>query len=107
VEQFDLFSRMLPMALESLPDSEEGGWIRDHPSVVREFWEVADRLRMAGKRYGAKGVGEIVRWEIFVKGGEDEDYKLNNNVISLLARIYNRQHPNYFELRKSKFDKEE
>lgn len=95
MSQLDLFERTV---------TDEELWLEAHPEVEKEFRATADRLRAADKRYGAKAVAEIVRWQAFMSGRDDDDFKVNNNVVSLLARRYNESWPGYFDTRRSKFD---
>lgn len=64
------------------------GWLADNWHIWRQFRRQADRLRSLGKTHGA--ARQIVEWmrhmtNIAEVGGE---WKINNNVIPDLARLY-------------------
>lgn len=77
------------------------GWLRKNQSVWRAFYQATERLRLAGRRYGAKCIYEHLRYETAVRDAEIT-FKLDNTVVSGLARLYNDVigEP-YFETRQS------
>ncbi len=64
-------------------------WLNKNEQVWLAFYNATERLRLAGKRtYGAKAVFEHLRYETAVQDNECT-FKLNNNCVSGLARLYN------------------
>lgn len=65
------------------------GWLLKNKSVWLAFWDKTEALRRAGRsHYGAKAIAEIIRYETAVRNAEIT-FKLNNNHVSGLARLYN------------------
>ena len=57
------------------------------PDVYPAFVRVALSLREHGfKRCSADGVAHVVRWQVATSGRDASGFKINNNVISLMAR---------------------
>ena len=73
------------------------------PDVYPAFVRVALSLRERGfKRYSADGVAHVVRWQVATSGHDASGFKINNNVISLMARKAMREHvqlDGFFETR--------
>ncbi len=65
-----------------------GGWLLKNWHVWEAFYNATERLRLAGKRRGAKCVYEFLRYETAVRDAE-ATFKINNNYVSGLARLYN------------------
>lgn len=87
------------------PDTIEAflEWHRANPLVWFHFERVALEAIKKGKKFGAKAIGEIVRWEADFEQGEE--FKLNNNYLSYYARIFAAKYPahrDYFEFREVK-----
>ena len=80
-------------------------WLDQNFHVWREFERQADRAWNVGyKHYSARTIIEVVRFETDMRerGG---DYKINNNFIPDLARLYLQFHPErgeFFEFRVQK-----
>lgn len=64
------------------------GWLRKNAGVWRAFFDATERLRLAGRRYGAKCIYEHLRYETAVRDAEIT-FKLDNSRVSGLARLYN------------------
>jgi len=75
------------------------GWLLNNVSVWTGFYHATNRLRMMGKRRGAKCVYEFMRYETAIRGS-DPTVKLNNTYVSGLARLFNAvTGTTYFEVR--------
>jgi hypothetical protein len=68
-------------------------YLRDNPSIYPTFRRLADawRARNPGRRLSADAVCHVIRWE--TDASEDAEYKINNNVVSFLARLYLLERP--------------
>jgi hypothetical protein len=55
-------------------------YLRDNPSIYPTF-----------RRLSADAVCHVIRWE--TDASEDAEYKINNNVVSFLARLYLLERP--------------
>ena len=81
---------------------------KDNPQVYQKFREITLQTIQKGfKRFGAKGIFEIMRWQTGVEGGDK--YKVNNNYTSYYSRLFEREFPQYkgfFRMRKSKYDED-
>lgn len=70
-------------------------------SVWREFERRALQMARVRERYSARAVAHRIRWDTAIRGGDD--FKLNNNWISGLARhwmlLHGRTYPQFFQLR--------
>jgi hypothetical protein len=60
-------------------------WIDSNPDAMRHFAGFAEQLRSLGRRFGIGLLAERVRWEMTLRGG-DEDFKINNNYRAYIAR---------------------
>ena len=81
---------------------------RDNPGVYRLFRNKARKLRRAGRtRYGARTIFESMRYNHDISTIGD-DFKLNNNLIPMYARLLMLREPAwfgaFFELRTSRSD---
>lgn len=99
IYQKDFFIRFSDAAFEKWVHSDIGREIADH------FIKLAYGLHKRGfKHYGAKSIVERLRWHYMLKNvrcGKNE-YKLNNNWTSRLARFAMQKAPileGFFELR--------
>lgn len=86
-------------------------WHEANPSVWQMFEEKALNLINSGKkRWGAKAIFEVIRYERAEKeGGQFEDYAVNNNYPAYYARVFAMKHPQhkkFFEFREVKGLKE-
>lgn len=80
-----------------------------HPEIYEAFVRFARDVKSRGfERYGAKAIGERIRWHFRIEK-RDEDFKLNNDFIARYARLIQKQEPDlygFFETRclREKFD---
>lgn len=78
-------------------------WLKKHETVWIEFERFALQAARSGRSIGAKAVAERLRWEIMIEQVGGDDYKINNNWVAYLVRLFQLEHPeheNYFEVRK-------
>jgi hypothetical protein len=68
-------------------------YLKDNPSIYPTFRRLADlwRERNPGRRLSADAVCHVIRWE--TDAGEDAEYKINNNSVAFLARLYLLERP--------------
>lgn len=84
-------------------------WVlRSHPEIYREYRRLLDeRLRYyPNEIVGSRMVFEVLRWNTSASADGDV-FKLNNNIMPLLSRLYLFERPQYannFKLRKSCYD---
>ena len=75
---------------------------RDNPHVYDELVRCCYQLKNAGcRRYGMKGIFEVIRWQSALKTNGSE-LKLNNNYTSIYSRMIMRKEPalrGFFETR--------
>lgn len=65
------------------------GWLLKNIGVWLSFYHCAERMWNTGRsRYGAKCVFETMRYETDARDAETT-FKINNNYVSGLARLYN------------------
>lgn len=93
VEQPSLFDAPLRpvVAVQHAPheslDTQFERWLAANPHVLDAFISLARQARAAGcQRIGAKLIVERLRWEYLLQTHND-DFKLNNNYTSRLARL--------------------
>ena len=83
---------------------------RENPEVYRELRTLALELLARGRRrYGMKGLFEIVRWRRALRIDADDGFKLNNNFTAFYARMAMHNEPTlagFFALRESIADGE-
>jgi hypothetical protein len=80
-------------------------WLEKHPDVYVTFRTYALQAIHSGRKVGAKAIGERMRWDAMLEN--KQGYKVNNDVISLMARRLMWEYPEfngYFETRGSKYD---
>ena len=74
-----------PLGFKAVTES----WLSENRHVWRQFFEKTEALRRAGRHhYGAKAITEHMRYETAIRSAEIT-FKLNNNHVSGLARLYN------------------
>lgn len=67
-------------------------WLSENYYVFVRFCQEADKIRSNGrKHYSARTIAEFLRHESMVSS-KTGDYKLNNNVVPDLARLYTDMH---------------
>jgi hypothetical protein len=71
--------------------------------IWADFQNRALQMAQVRRRYSAMAIGQVIRWDTAIRGGDD--FKLNNNWIPGLARlwlsIHGKEHPGFFQLRDS------
>lgn len=79
-------------------------FIEKNPKVWSLFEEFTfDRINKGYSKYSADSILHRIRWETPAKTNGNDDYKINNNISSYMARRFIRIHPkysNFFELRR-------
>lgn len=74
-----------------------------NPEVYERFLELAKVMKTKRSRYSAWTIINMIRWESDLR--LDQTFKINNDFISLYARLTIQDHPefvNFFELRTMK-----
>ena len=67
-------------------------WAVANPHIVRGVFELADDMRRRGHpRWSAWAAINVLRWQTAMRDTTQEEYKIPNDVIADLARLYNRQ----------------
>jgi len=80
----------------------------ENPHIYAKFKEITlGAIQRGFTHWSSKGVFEILRYEtaVFAKDGQ---YKVNNTYTPFYSRMFTNEFPNhkdFFERRKSKFDK--
>lgn len=77
-------------------------WIEAHPRAMALFESMALRRVAVKQRFGMKSLVETVRWHHAIDTDQTEEWKLNNNFTSYLARWLIARHPEiatFIELR--------
>jgi len=65
----------------------------ENPGVYKELLTLALRMKRTGrKRYGMKGLFEVLRWHRALET-TDEEFKLNNNYTAFYARMLMKRLP--------------
>lgn len=76
-------------------------WCRQRPAIWGEFERVALKAFQDGiGKWGAKGVAEVVRWNL--RERKIGDFKFKNEYVHFFARIFVAKHPeakDFFEFR--------
>ena len=86
--QPDLFDETLDQQFEKWVHSPEGGM------AANWFIRLGLQAKKAGlEKYGAKGIAEVLRWQISIEKKSVEIFKINNNYISRLARFAEERAP--------------
>lgn len=71
---------------------------RQNPHVYAEFERRAMELYRAGaRRIGVKAIAERIRWDVHVRV-LTEDYKINNSLVALYARLLVHRRPELTEV---------
>jgi hypothetical protein len=81
----------------------------EHPEVYASFKLKALQMWASGRsHYGARFLIEAIRYEMDLKRGPDDPFKINNNFTPLYARQFLMDHPRmqgFFELRSLKSER--
>jgi len=89
-------------------DAEFDRFIEENPQVWAKFRMLCVKLKAQGhERWGAKGVWEVLRWQMAVDTNASvRSFKLNNNFVSRFARKLMEEEADefagFFELRRLK-----
>lgn len=71
--------------------------------IWTDFERKALQMAKVRKRYSAMAIAQVIRWETSLQDGSE--FKLNNNWIPGLARVWvkkhGHRHPKFFQLRDS------
>jgi hypothetical protein len=66
----------------------------EHPEVYAELVRLAREWKGRGRaRLGIKMLWEVMRWNLSMAKGEQDDFKLNNNFTSRFARMIAEREP--------------
>ncbi len=69
-------------------------WMDTNADAFERFCQLAIQYSRNGtRRIGAKFIAEILRWEIELDSDFTEEFKVNNNYVSELARAACRRYP--------------
>lgn len=74
---------------------------QENPDIYQLFKDLAYEARKSFKRFGAKAIWEVLRWETRIKTGTD--YKLNNNYTAAYTRLLikeDQSFKDFFSIRK-------
>lgn len=80
---------------------------RENPQVFQVFIRFALQARKSRRRYGARSIGERVRWYTTIETITNDDYKINNNHWPYYSRLLMLSDPRFtgfFERRDRHFD---
>ena len=97
-----------PLSRGQKLDFEFAQFCEENPHVYTRFRMIAVKLKARGhERWGAKGIWEVLRWELAVSTNAGAtDVMLNNNYTSRMARKLMADEPEdfagFFELRRLK-----
>lgn len=72
------------------PSFEE--WAKANPHIIDGVFELADRLRARGRvRWSAWAAINVLRGQTAMRDTTQAEYKISNNEIADIARLYNRE----------------
>jgi hypothetical protein len=67
-------------------------WAEANPHIIAGVTELADRLRARGRtRWSAWAAINVLRWQTAMRDTTQTEYKISNNEIAHIARLYNRR----------------
>jgi hypothetical protein len=73
-------------------------FLEEQPDVWELFVDAARRLKARGyRRYGAKSIVEHIRFHKAVSGTDADGWKINNVLVSRMARKLMEEHPDEFD----------
>lgn len=65
-------------------------WLDCNPAIWKAFRIKADAIRNTGREtYSARTIIESIRWETDLRDKTDATFKINNNRVPGMARLYN------------------
>lgn len=78
-------------------------WFNQNQKAWTTFKRYASQALLNKRKVGAKAVAERVRWDSEVESLGRWDFKVNNNYVAYLARLYNANvKQEYFETRETR-----
>ena len=78
-------------------------WLRDNKSIYQSFEKKARMMAGLRKRYSARAIIHVIRWETDLRE-KDVTFKCNNNYTPWMARLFMERNPQYdgfFETRRA------
>ena len=79
---------------------------QNNPNIYRSFRAYSMRAIRSGRKFGAKAIFEIMRWQTGVRSNTDE-FKINNTFISYYVRLFELDHPEHTKYFKKRVLKNE
>ena len=80
-------------------------WLRNNQHLYDEFERRALQMARVRSRYSARTIVEVMRWNTDLRQGPDIVFKISNNMIPGMARLWMQQHgrkyPRFFSLREN------
>lgn len=74
-------------------------WFFQNQLVWESFKRLGKKALAHDKKFGAKAIAEMCRWEMEIEKHND-DFKINNNYVAYMARLFNANiGKEYFETR--------
>ncbi len=62
-------------------------WMDENVIVMDHFRRFAEQMRERNRKFGMKLIAERVRWEMHLRGADDEsDFNVNNNYVAYISR---------------------
>lgn len=66
-------------------------WCEANPHIIDGVFKLADHLRARGRtRWSAWAAINVLRWQTAMRDTTQAEYKISNNQIADIARLYNR-----------------
>lgn len=94
------------MCLSKSSSERFKAWLARNSDIIEVYKKFAMQVKSAGySRYGIAAITERVRWHYQFERDVHEDFKINNNYRSRMARLLMEQYPEldgFFEIRKLK-----
>lgn len=67
-------------------------WAKANPHIIKGVFDLADEFRGAGfQRWSAWAAVNVLRWQTALRDRTQTEYKISNNEIADIARLYNRE----------------
>ena len=80
-------------------------WLQTNRHIWKEFEVMALKMARKRKRYSARTIVEVMRWNTDLRESPDITFKLSNNMTPGMARLWmqkhGRSHPKFFSLHRS------
>ena len=78
-------------------------WLQFNPEIWEMFEDYALRMAMYRKRFAARTIIEVIRWNNTIKQKGDPTFKISNNMIPGMARLwmakYGHKYPKFFNIK--------